>query len=270
MKTGSGGRRFYLLLLALLLLGGSYVGSFTLAKQAAARGETEKAEKLLIFGSLYDRLDPDLREYLSAVRAYEQEDWYTAGPVFARLGDYLDAKNYYELCLDAVTVKTEDIRFYRSSVSLTIGDEYSLGAVVFPENASNKTVEYCSADESIVTVEGSRITAVGVGEADVLAMQGEQEFSRCRIIVGHIEPTEMFFKHRYLSGKVGGTAEYEIVFEPTDTSDLTVELSVDNPKIAVIEGSEIRCLSAGTANVTVLHPATGLESTCELVVSAAD
>lgn len=252
------------LFLMLLLAGAAYYGSYFYTKKAAEEGNFEKAEQTALFGTLYEYLDPNLMPYLEAHAAYRQQDWYSAGRSFALLGDYLNAKMYYQECLQAVTTPTEEIRFYRSSVDLTVGDVYSLGIVILPEKASDKSYVLTSANEAIAAVEGNKITALHSGQTEIIVSQAGKEYNRCAIFVKDIQPTEMFFKHRILNGTAGKDVDYELVFEPTNTSDLEVVITIDNPKIAQAEGNIIHCLSSGTTTVHVVHVSTGLESSCTL------
>lgn len=60
-----------------------------------------------------------------------------------------------------------------SELSMTIGDEEQLTAIVTPEDADNKTVTWTSDNVDVVTVDKTgTITAVGIGDAVVTAQAG--------------------------------------------------------------------------------------------------
>lgn len=67
-------------------------------------------------------------------------------------------------------VPVEEIVVDPTSYSGEIGEEVQMTATVYPENATNKNVEWSSSDEEVVTVDANGlVTLVGAGEAIVRA-----------------------------------------------------------------------------------------------------
>lgn len=74
-----------------------------------------------------------------------------------------------------VTTAVEQITLNNSEGILTVGSTYTVKAAVAPDNATDQTVAWSSADESIATVDGNgKITAKAVGTVVITAKAGDQ------------------------------------------------------------------------------------------------
>lgn len=70
-------------------------------------------------------------------------------------------------CLEE-SVKVNDFKIYTSSVTLLVGDEYTVKHLIFPVNSTNKKVEWRSSNESVATVDCyGNITALGKGNVKI-------------------------------------------------------------------------------------------------------
>ena len=86
------------------------------------------------------------------------------------------------------------IQLNRESVELLVGSEYQLLADVLPWNLTDKSINWVSYDESVVTVdENGRLTAVGAGETFIVATTNAQpgEIAACSVTVSEVEGIEL-------------------------------------------------------------------------------
>ena len=85
----------------------------------------------------------------------------------------------------ATAVPVEGIALDRQSVAMKTGDApLTLGVIFTPEGATNKNVTWQSSDESVVTVDGGVITAVGAGVATVTVISEDGGFrAECTVTV---------------------------------------------------------------------------------------
>ena len=60
----------------------------------------------------------------------------------------------------------------KANVVLSVGDEYTLGAKVYPENKSDLPVEWTTSNSDVVTCEGGKLKAHSTGSAVVMASVG--------------------------------------------------------------------------------------------------
>ena len=78
------------------------------------------------------------------------------------------------------------ISFDKTSLSLIVGDEYTLTATVNPDNADNKTLKWTSSEESVATVDKSgKVKAKSKGTAVIKAeaQDGSGTYASCRVVV---------------------------------------------------------------------------------------
>jgi len=115
-----------------------------------------------------------------------------------------------------------------SELSMTIGDEEQLTAIVTPEDADNKTVTWTSDNVDVVTVDKTgTITAVGIGDAVVTAQAGNVK-ATCSVKVSkkvQVTPTV----HAYTVNKRTSSG-FEVsadVSWPETGSTKTLEYSID-------------------------------------------
>lgn len=101
-------------------------------------------------------------------------------------------------------VDVESITLNHTELELTTGDEVTLEATVLPENATDKTVTWSSSDESVISVEDGRLTALAAGSATVVATAG-QKTAQCVVTV--TRNMDSYAAGIYLVGKEG--YEYE-------------------------------------------------------------
>lgn len=61
-----------------------------------------------------------------------------------------------------------------ATLSLTIGDEYTLTATVVPDSATDKTVSWTTSNASVATVSAGKVKAIAEGTATIIATAGTQ------------------------------------------------------------------------------------------------
>lgn len=65
------------------------------------------------------------------------------------------------------TVKVDEVKFEKTTMSIYTGEEQTIEATVLPANADYTNLEYHSSDESVVSVNGNKITALKPGNAKI-------------------------------------------------------------------------------------------------------
>ena len=93
-----------------------------------------------------------------------------------------------------------------SELTLGVGEQRSLSATVYPENATDKSVVWDSSDESVVVVDGSGIvTAVAAGAAVVSARNGDNT-GICEVTVENVRDMQIG-DYYFSDGTVSGILE---------------------------------------------------------------
>ena len=156
---------------------------------------------------------------------------------------------------DSSSVNTEETVFFldKTSCSMTVGDTAVLVASNYDEK--NVTVIWKSSDESVATVDGGVISAVGAGEADITATAGSKN-AVCKVTAGfgNLQPT---FSLRHIGEELNLTKTNSYVLEGAvkfngksyPCEGLSVEIA--NEEIAAYEDGELVPKKTGSTNVTV-------------------
>ena len=83
-----------------------------------------------------------------------------------------------------VPVDVEDIVLNQESMTFeAAGEEQTLKASVYPENATDKTVKWSSANSAVATVNNGVVKAVGAGETTITATTGNGKKAECTVKV---------------------------------------------------------------------------------------
>lgn len=81
------------------------------------------------------------------------------------------------------TVAVTGVTLNKSETSIVAGSTETMTATVAPENATDKTVEWSSSDETVATVENGLVTAVAAGTATITATAGDNKTATCAVTV---------------------------------------------------------------------------------------
>ncbi len=93
-------------------------------------------------------------------------------------------KNTPDVISDGKTVPVSSISLNQSDISLYYGSNYTLSVVFDPTNATNKNIVWTSSNSNVVSVnENGYITAVGLGEATIIATASSNATASCHVVV---------------------------------------------------------------------------------------
>ena len=142
-------------------------------------------------------------------------------------------------------IHVTSVTINRSSLTLDVGDTYTLSATVKPTNATNKTVSWSSSNTSVVSVSSNgKVTAKGEGSATITATaDGKKDTVTVKVNDdGYIE-----FEESKVTLDVGDT--YRIDYD-TNLSG-KVSWSSSTTKVATVSSSgRITAKKEGTATIT--------------------
>ena len=85
------------------------------------------------------------------------------------------AGNQTANCIVTVSaIAVTGINLDKPTLTLAIGEDYTLTATVQPDNATDKTVTWTSSSDAIATVSNGKVTAISEGTATITAQAGDQ------------------------------------------------------------------------------------------------
>lgn len=131
----------------------------------------------------------------------------------------------------------------RANVVLSVGDEYTLTAKVFPERYSDLAVEWTSSNPDVVTCEGGKLNALTTGSSVITAsVSGGNAFSSTVTVKEN------------LSNHANIPVGESMTIQPSEYSNLfegEVTWSSSDPTVAQCTGGVVTALSAGSAVIRV-------------------
>ena len=140
-------------------------------------------------------------------------------------------------CVVTVTspvINVESVELDKTEIALTKGETFKLNATVKPDNASETTVIWTSADEAVAKVDQSgEVTAMGAGSTVITASAGEKS-ADCTVTV--TVPVESVALDR--PGATMATGETLILTAtvlPEDATDKSLTWASTNPDIADVD-----------------------------------
>lgn len=186
-----------------------------------------------------------------------------------------------------VTVKVEDrfsascdinvvsditsIILNRSEISLKKGDVFTLEATISPEDATDKTIEWSSDNQNVVTVSSEGVlNTVGNGTATITAKNPSSGISdKCNVTVyGHVESVSLNKSAiEIFEGEVYTLTETVL---PNDAIDKNVKWTSSDESIATVENGVVKGIKKGTATITVTTNDKNKTATCEVTIKPSE
>ena len=174
------------------------------------------------------------------------------------------AGNITAECNVTICVAVSSIKLDKGELTLYEGEEYTLTATVYPDNATDKTVIWRSSDYTIAGVDWyGKVSALKGGVVIITAKAGDKT-AECRVTVRtpvssiSLDKTELTLKPN---------ESYSLVanISPVNASDKTVVWSSSDSQVVSVDNTgKVTALKEGTANISA--EAGGKKATCAVTV----
>ena len=169
-------------------------------------------------------------------------------------------------CAVTVTVPVSSITLDKTTLSLVIGESFTLTATVKPDDATDKTVAWSSSDESVAKVDNGKVTAVKSGKATVTAKCGVKT-AECAVTVT-VPVSSITLDKTTLSLVIGESFTLTATVKPDDATDKTVTWSSSDESVARVDNGKVTAVNAGQAKISA---AVGnITTSCNVVVYQSD
>lgn len=162
------------------------------------------------------------------------------------------------------SIPATNIELDTYSKTMTVGEKAKLTATVKPDDSTDK-VTWKSKNDKIVSVdENGNITALAVGETEVIATAGSVS-AVCNVTVEGVKVSEVKLNKTSVSLKAGETEQLTATVTPDNATDKTVTWTSSNEKIATVADGKITAVAPGTATITAT--AGDKSATCTVTVA---
>lgn len=172
------------------------------------------------------------------------------------------------LDIDIPEVSVESVALDKSNISIENGTTMTLVPTIYPEDATNKTLNWSSMDESVATVENGVVTAMAVGETTIIVTTADGGFTAsCLVTVTPVVVTGISLPESQ-TVSVGHSVTLTPAFTPANATNQNVTWHSDHPEFATVENGVVTGISEGTSDITVTSSDGGYTATCTVTVSA--
>lgn len=153
-------------------------------------------------------------------------------------------------CCVSVVQSAEGLSLDKTELELYESESCVLTAVISPSDATDKTVEWTSSDESVATVFGGKVQAMKEGTAVITAKSGAFE-AYCEVTVKCRVKGVSLSEHT-LTLISGDTYQLKASVYPERADDRSVEWSSDKTSVVSVSGEGLlTALSPGSATISV-------------------
>ncbi len=150
-----------------------------------------------------------------------------------------EVQEVFAECTVTVYVNSEKIELTDSEYELYIGEEFTLGATVLPEDTTNKNVTFNSSDDDIITVDNDgNVKAVGKGTATVTVTAEDTGITAvCEVTVRkHVEGVSL---PEDAVAYVGRTLKLQAEVIPADADNKNIIWKVSDTRVASIDADGV-------------------------------
>ncbi len=165
-----------------------------------------------------------------------------------------------QITVKVVAVEGDYLALNTLSATLKVTETVTLIATVLPENTTDKTVTWKSANEAIATVDANgKVTAVAVGKTTITATAASGVSATCEVTVIEtpagsivIDKDALGITGDALEMRVGEVKTIKVTVEPETTTDKTVTFVSSNPAVASVDADgKVTALALGTSTITI-------------------
>ena len=177
-------------------------------------------------------------------------------------------------CNVSVAVPSIGVVLTRSDIEVMEGDDYQLVATVFPEDTTNKAVNWTSSDPLVATVdETGLVTAVSQGNAQITASAMNGNYTAvCAVTVKarKISVTGVSLSQNVMRLIEGESGMLVATLIPANATNKNMVWTSSSINIASVDiDGKVRAISSGAATVIVSTEDGGFFSTCQVIVDPA-
>jgi len=143
------------------------------------------------------------------------------------------------------------IELDRTIATIYTGETVQLIPTVFPENATNQTVNWLSTNPAVATVVDGLVTAVSGGSATIVATTEDGNHSATCVVTVRIPVEGVTLNEASATLTLGDNLWLVATVYPVNASNQNVIWSSDNTAVATVNSNGgVTAISAGTATIT--------------------
>ncbi|WP_049869107.1 S-layer homology domain-containing protein [Paenibacillus sp. D9] len=183
-------------------------------------------------------------------------------------GDRIRVRDTKEL-KKAESVPLVEIHFANPGLKIRAGETGKLAVNFVPVQATNKELQWSSADETIATVTYGVVTGLKAGKVAISALSVDSGLSAVTEVEIVQPVTSITLEPSVLELTEGETATLHAIIAPADASNQGVSWTSSNNLVAEVNDGVVQARKAGEATVTATTYDGGFKATAMIKVNAA-
>ncbi len=182
--------------------------------------------------------------------------------------------HYTDTCAVTVVKRVTDVYLDQRKLTIPVHETSKLTATVWPDDATNKDLNWKSDNERVATVDADgvvRAKAMGTATITVSSVDNPEAYDECKVYVTepviHVESVSLD-KHD-LTLTLGDNHYLNPTVSPWNATDPSVTWASDNETVATVdENGQVTAVGKGTATITVTTNDGHYTDTCEVTVTS--
>lgn len=177
-------------------------------------------------------------------------------------------------CTVTVIQPVISITLNETSININPDMTFELVAQINPDNASDKTLEWKSSDETVATVDQNGVVTgveTGVGREAVITVTSKDSgvYATCIVrVTKDVVGVELDCQYKRI--EAGKEFQLTAIITPSDATNRNVTWKSSAEGVARVDaGGKVTAVAAGTAIITVTTEQNGYTATCKVVVRPA-
>ena len=167
------------------------------------------------------------------------------------------------ISIQAATIPVTSITLEPTSITIKVGDTFTLTPTVSPANATNPSVTYSYSASGYLSNTGNVFTGLKKGTVTITAKAGDKT-AKCTVTIEEVPVSSVIVSPDSKTIKVGETFTLNTTVLPENATNKTVTYTSYPTGIVSIEGNTVTGLNAGTTTITA--KAEGKTATCQVTI----
>ena len=172
-------------------------------------------------------------------------------------------------CLVKVLQHVSSLALSKHSLSLKVGEQEQLRAIIMPDNADDKNTIWSSSDNHVATIDDNgNITALKAGEAWIKAVSLDNSEAKDSCKVKVVQPVTgiSLSQENYQLTNIGENVQLEATVSPADATNKEVKWTSSNEAVCVVSNGKVIATGFGTAVVLAITVDGGFMASCTVIV----
>lgn len=174
-------------------------------------------------------------------------------------------------CIVTVVINASSITLSETNITIEKGKTTKLNAIVKPDDATYKTVNWQSSNASVAMVDQDGVvTAIGRGSTVITAASADGKcFANCIVNV-LVDVESITISKEQLSLVVGQTYSLYATILPKDATDNDIKWTSSNNNVVSVDNGQVTAKSPGTAIVSAISQDGEHASSCTITVTKSE